>query len=201
MCSNDIVLAVLYLAPDKEFLLMKIKVDMDGVLVDFVGGIIRAFPEKDWAQWNHQDMMIGDFIGRGSFYRKIEGMGMDFWLGLEPFPWTKDLWNLCGQYGEHRYILTSPTNDPNCLAGKLSSMYKLFGKGFRHYVITDFKELCAGPNTILIDDTDKKLSRFAAAGGAIFKWPSCRLLLKDEQLVKETLANLEEVLNGLHRKS
>jgi hypothetical protein len=60
-------------------------------------------------------------------------------------------------------ILTSPSNNPECLSGKAEWIDKHLKT--RDFLIGGCKWAAAGPKKILIDDSEKKLIRFAAAGG------------------------------------
>jgi 5'(3')-deoxyribonucleotidase len=64
------------------------------------------------------------------------------------------------------HILTSPTKDPDCLAGKLEWIHaNLPGWLHRQYLIGPDKSLCASPDSLLIDDRDKNVGGFREAGG------------------------------------
>lgn len=64
------------------------------------------------------------------------------------------------------YILTSPTKDPDCLAGKLEWIQdNLPAWMHRNYVMSVHKHLCASPGSLLIDDYDYNVTAFLGAGG------------------------------------
>jgi 5'(3')-deoxyribonucleotidase len=72
--------------------------------------------------------------------------------------------SLVGKTNVH--ILTSPTLDPDCLAGKLEWIQtELPGWLHRQYVITPRKHLCAAPGVLLIDDHYENVLDFRRAGG------------------------------------
>lgn len=67
---------------------------------------------------------------------------------------------------EDIFILTSPTKDPNSLAGKLEWIHAHF-PAFMHrqYLVGPRKHFCARPDTLLIDDSDEQVNNFREHGG------------------------------------
>jgi len=64
------------------------------------------------------------------------------------------------------FILSTPTEDPECLAGKLEWIHKFTPSWLhRQYVLTPCKALCARPDALLIDDSDANVGSFRSAGG------------------------------------
>lgn len=67
---------------------------------------------------------------------------------------------------ENVCILSCPTEDPECLAGKLEWIHKYMPSWlWRQYLIGPQKWMCARPNALLIDDSDKNVEKFRQAGG------------------------------------
>lgn len=63
-------------------------------------------------------------------------------------------------------ILTSPTIDPDSLAGKLEWIHKFLPHRLhRQFLVGPCKHFCARPDSLLIDDSDDKCDKFRAAGG------------------------------------
>ncbi|REJ65602.1 MAG: hypothetical protein DWQ31_16820 [Planctomycetota bacterium] len=63
-------------------------------------------------------------------------------------------------------ILTSPTIDPDCLAGKLEWIHSHFPKWMhRQFLIGPRKHFCARPDALLIDDADHNVAAFREHGG------------------------------------
>jgi predicted Zn-dependent protease len=67
-------------------------------------------------------------------------------------------------------ILTAPSPDPSCLAGKGASIKKLFNT--RDFLIGKPKEVAARFDRILIDDRNSNCAKFVANGGQAFEWPN-----------------------------
>ena len=94
---------------------------------------------------------------------------------------------------EDIFIATSPTKDPDCLAGKLEWIHdNLFCWLHRQYIITPRKWLCANPTTLLIDDCDENVKRFREAGGQAILVPRPWNTLHD----LNTITYLEEQLKA-----
>lgn len=67
---------------------------------------------------------------------------------------------------ENICILTTPILDPNCAAGKMEWIYKNCPKWLhRQYLIGPCKHMCARPDALLIDDSDKNVKAFRDHGG------------------------------------
>jgi len=61
-------------------------------------------------------------------------------------------------------LLTGPTKDPDCLAGKLEWINRVMPKwAHRQYLIGPRKRFCADPHTLLIDDSDDNKKAFESA--------------------------------------
>lgn len=100
----------------------------------------------------------------------------EFWDSI-----TRDIWANCPTAREFNLILghaealvgqdnvcvlTSPTIDPECLAGKLEWIQKNFPRWLhRQFLIGPRKHFCARPDALLIDDNDEQVRRFREHGG------------------------------------
>lgn len=63
-------------------------------------------------------------------------------------------------------ILTSPTIDPLCLAGKLDWLHRNMPREYhRQFLIGPRKHFCAHPRHLLIDDSDANVESFRLHGG------------------------------------
>jgi 5'(3')-deoxyribonucleotidase len=147
---------------------MKVFLDLDGVLVDFDGGMQRV----------HNRKIEHDGLGQRPY--KIESVwGITeeefweptrtaaFWSELN---WTADGREILTEIEEligkkNIAILTSPTLDPNCVAGKIQWVIDNIPEYRPRTFVGSRKEMLAHPGVVLIDDTDYKLDRFVKAGG------------------------------------
>ncbi|HID21142.1 MAG TPA: hypothetical protein EYP14_01900, partial [Planctomycetaceae bacterium] len=151
----------------------RIFVDMDGVLSDFVSaalalhGRLDALPTWPPGVWD-----LSRVLGRSSaeVWGGIARRGEDFWATLPPYPWADELIRLVRQFAPFT-ILSSPSNQPSCLSGKMIWLQKHFGPGFRDFLIGPPKHLCASPGAVLIDDSDENIARFRQHGGRAVLYP------------------------------
>ncbi|MCP4900019.1 MAG: hypothetical protein GY906_23875 [bacterium] len=67
---------------------------------------------------------------------------------------------------ENVCVLTAPIDDPECAAGKMEWMKENLPVWLRNqFLIGSPKHLCASPDALLIDDSDKNVDAFLRAGG------------------------------------
>lgn len=73
---------------------------------------------------------------------------------------------------ENICLLTSPTLDPECLAGKLEWIHKHMPPWLhRQFLVGPVKHFCARPDALLVDDADKNVRKFKEHGGQAFLVP------------------------------
>lgn len=143
---------------------MKVFLDMDGVLVNFRRGICEAFdrddPSTNWTFWeNWEGVTVDDVNDRCNtvfwelLYCTSEGMEIE-----------QAVRHTFGE--DNIYILTTPMPNPGSSTGKLLWIKQhvpwLYDRTIISYAP---KSLLAGPGTLLIDDKDKNIEEFRAAGG------------------------------------
>lgn len=167
---------------------MRVLIDLDEVLTDFVGGALAAWGtsrEEVLNYWSAGDWHIlpplNAALGRGDhplppplttdqFWARLAGP--EFWQGLQPLPWLDDLLALVEQYDKHWIIVSAPSLDPSSHLGKVLWLKNRFGKGFDRFCVMPHKELFARSGTVLIDDRDSNVAKFAAAGGKGIIFPA-----------------------------
>jgi 5'(3')-deoxyribonucleotidase len=156
--------------------MFRVLLDMDGVLVDFVGGICAAHGRenpylKGATGWN-TDKALG--ISEEEFWRPAENPG--FWERLEWMPDGRRILDyVIGTIGKQNvYILTSPArsdddgqDEAECHYGKLLWLYRELPSFARkgRLLFGSCKHLCAAKGNILVDDADHNVEAFRAAGG------------------------------------
>jgi len=97
-----------------------------------------------------------------------ESLGREHWATLPKSRMCHSLIEECADFVGTRnvHVLTSPTKDPDCLAGKLEWIHSNLPKWMhRQYLIGPDKSLCASPDALLIDDRDRNVRDFRRAGG------------------------------------
>lgn len=151
----------------------KVFLDLDGVLVDFVSGALKSLGITNYkvppGEYNIEKWE-GVNISTKEFWSAIDKTNEYFWAELPKYPWADELVELCESYGQ-LFILTSPSRNPYCLAGKMIWVQKNFKKLQRKIILTPHKYLCAAPNRVLIDDSNQKCEDFDAYGGKTILFP------------------------------
>lgn len=149
-----------------------IYLDLDGVCTEFINSCIVANnldPNVIIPLW--KEKFRGEFsaykvfgIKNSEFWKNVEKQGEEFWSEMGTYPWFKELYSELCKIGKV-YFLTSPSQSPNSLSGKLKWLQKHFGRGFKDYIITPQKELLATEKSYLIDDYPENIDKFKTAGG------------------------------------
>jgi FMN phosphatase YigB (HAD superfamily) len=142
----------------------RIYVDLDGVLTDFDKNIQDGFL-KEFNKENGTNIKDGfefeDEYGRNEFWKRVDELGIEFWSEM---PWMKDgkkLWNFIKEYDTE--ILTKPSKQKICKEGKRKWCDRELGDVKVNIEMK--KEKYAKPNHILIDDLEKNIVPWIAAGG------------------------------------
>ncbi len=142
--------------------------DMDDVLVDFVGqahryhrlpydpenypyplGVFEVFPPE------------GSGLSEDQFWNFPE----EFWASL---PWTKEgkrILDLAEIFFDDVYLCSTPTKSPESASGKMKWIRSNMPDYARKFVLTPAKWLCANKDTVLVDDGDHNVDAFYNAGG------------------------------------
>lgn len=140
--------------------------DLDGVLVDFYGGVCRVFGVEPWP--------YRCTPGNWDFYQSFPDpketadvaphMGEEFYANLG---WTADGEDILARcekkWGrDHVWVCTSPWDTPGCREGK----YRWLKKHLPFYAGRSFigtpKHRLSRPDTVLIDDSEVNCRKFAA---------------------------------------
>lgn len=160
---------------------MKIFIDLDGVLADWLTPAIRLLDGdvegvlSKWEKLNPRPWDLFDVLDvpRNYGYRKIELAGDQFWARLPIFPHAKHLVKRCQEIGEST-ILTSPFNHAGSYAGKVKWLDYHFGKGFarKHALIGAKKHVVSQPGSLLIDDRPKNCEAWKREGGTAILFPA-----------------------------
>ena len=153
--------------------------DMDGVCVDFIGGVAKIvnMPRDevyDSPIWEEPDSYnrVGEVLNitETQLWNLIEARGLSFWSNLEKYPWFNLLYEGLNDMGDVVF-LSSPTLDPFCLAGKLRWLHGELGKNFRNYIFTPLKSMMKFDNAILIDDKEETIKKVGVEHGVLFPQP------------------------------
>lgn len=156
---------------------MRILLDMDGVLVDFVGGalavhgISRTELESRWPIGTY-DIVKPMGLTAEEFWKPINEKGKDFWVELEPMPWIDELVNLVESLTDDWHIASSPSRSAQSYAGKVLWLKWYFGELFDRFVLTPHKHIFACNSAVLIDDQEENVNRFIGAAGRGILFPA-----------------------------
>lgn len=153
---------------------MRCFLDLDGVLVNFVGGALRLlgrtldpYPAGEWDFHRHLGLTDDDFWGQ------ITRGGAHFWADLEWLPDGREVHEAVdAAFGpEGVYLLSSPSQDPQSLAGKAMWVQRHLPQYRRRLLLGVCKEAVAHPGVLLVDDSDANVAAFRCAGGAAILVP------------------------------
>lgn len=153
---------------------LKIAVDLDGVLYNWMGSALKIFNVNPNNKENRKILKtyhdgLEMIKSKQEVFEIIEKHEAKFWENLELFPWANTLYEALTELGEVT-ILTSPGSWTWAGRGKLLALKRDFE--IKNFILAKKKEICASPNMILIDDKKKNISRFREAGGWAYLWPN-----------------------------
>lgn len=151
---------------------------MDGVLVDFTAGALQFHGkhlDPQEIRWEFPRQ-----IGFGDTYAPDfwNPLGREFWENLD---WTYEglllLAHLENYFGANITIISTPCETDGCADGKRNWVKKHIPQYSKRLFLGADKSILAGPNKVLIDDNDKNVETFRAAGGKAILVPrpwNCR---------------------------
>jgi hypothetical protein len=107
---------------------------------------------------------------RATFWQSIPRRA---WAAVPRTPELPWLLRACKRLvGENIFLATSPTKDPDCLAGKLEWIQANLPRWLhRQYFVTPRKWKLAQPGTLLIDDNETNCRLFEEHGGRVIRFP------------------------------
>jgi 5'(3')-deoxyribonucleotidase len=179
---------------------MRIFLDMDGVLADWPRHAMRAMnlseTQIEWhhANWSKKD--VPEQIGVSNSYMwSVINRTPNFWETIPVYDFAHDFVKELRKRSEV-IICTSPGTSLTAPSGKavwLNNNKFKFGKNI---VITPQKHLLANSQSILIDDTAKKVDEFLFAGGyaSLFRRPWNSSVEHSEKAVEITLSEIDSIL-------
>lgn len=191
-----------------------IYLDLDGVLVDFVGAALSLYgveeidgkPARECVRaWDGMPATLSRALGHSvtaeDLWTRVAEAGPNLWHELEWLPWGRDLFALCESYGP-TVLMSTPTLTPYVAAGKLMWIHDHMPSGWQaRWALTPCKHHMAHPGALLVDDADHNFEKFSAHGGNAFKWPQTWNTRRDEAdadpLRANALQELEAYLKAL----
>lgn len=197
---------------------LRILLDMDEVLVDFVYGACRAHGVTLTQMLQHSQRGTWSIVepigwatgilssspsavfGDDEFWAPIAAQGAAFWRDLPALPWCMELVttvrNLLAGRGDDWHIISAPSvHAPGSYAGKVAWLQGYFGTAFDRFALTPHKHIFACRNAVLIDDRPQNVDAFREAGGIGVLFPSpMNALAKYSQ---DPVPYVKEVLLGI----
>jgi 5'(3')-deoxyribonucleotidase len=145
--------------------------DVDGVLANFVNGVIEShdmpLTHDEYATWDHH-RVLG--IADEKFWEPTREAG--WWESLLPYSWSVNL--IVELESIAPVVFTTTTSAcSKCPSEKVNWLrdWGFLGTMATNYMIGPKKELMARPETILIDDSDDNVEKFIHAGGNAILFP------------------------------
>ena len=148
---------------------MNVYCDIDGVLADFSGGVLRAFGLPENLLQNIVDKNGGRipwtwFPEVGLQLDQVNDIcTSDFWAGLDWMPDGKEILELIeDEFGyDNIYLLTTPMPNVGSYDGKIRWVQNHIPRFLNRTIITQApKYIFANDNAILIDDRDENIEAF-----------------------------------------
>lgn len=154
-----------------------ILLDIDGVCNTFqhhvFNGLGLLYPDDSWypvdCGWDivaAANRLAGqERFTAASFWKSIT---REMWASIPPSSEFSQMLVLASDSvgKENVHFLSSPTFSPESVAGKLEWIQRFAPAWMqRQFLIGPSKHLCANPQTLLIDDSDKNVDAFRKCGG------------------------------------
>lgn len=155
----------------------RIFLDVDGVLNHFSTYVLnRLGAPIEVGQYDKYPVQCEDIVDAYAVLTGTRISKTAFWSQI-----TQDMWAMCPRSEEflflierslrivgrdNVFILTAPTLDPLCVAGKVQWLQAHLPRELqRNFLIGPHKHICAKPGHLLVDDFDKNVNAFRAEGG------------------------------------
>lgn len=146
---------------------MKVFLDMDGVLTDFVRGCWRWFGHH--VPYREVKWLLEPQFGFARAQEFWEALRAEFWAGLKWTPEGADLLaGLIRLAGKENIVLCSspaPWGTAGSAMGKLTWIERELPEFRRQYMLSPCKHEAANSQILLIDDNNENCEAFRKAGG------------------------------------
>lgn len=146
---------------------VRIYLDVDGVVADFVGATAKLF-DFDPAVVDRWDYYPAIGHTEQTFWDRIKSAGVDFWRSIEPYEWANELLAKLNEVGPVTLLTAPPPRTDirgQMIAGRVDWIHARFGDRFENYFVGRPKERLAAPDAVLVDDSDANFVDFCRAGG------------------------------------
>jgi len=181
---------------------LRIFVDIDGVCSNWMKSACHVCEIDEKNKKDRKILKetgkIENLISEENLWERINKQGQKWWANLEILPWAKELYEKLNKETKDFAFLSSPSNEPSCVAGKREWIKKHFDT--KNFIFTSQKHLCATKNSLLIDDDEKNCEKFEEYGGKFFLWPREFVLLDKDIDVDDTIEDLMSYIKELKNK-
>jgi len=160
-----------------------IYLDMDGVIVDFVGAALSLYKvpresRKYVKGWDGIPGVVSEHHGveleDSQMWEDIAEAGSAFWRDIEWMPWGRELYEMCCSTAP-TVLMTTPTGAPSA-AGKMQWVEDHIGptggKDKIRLSMTNCKHHFARDTSVLIDDNTINCKMFQEYGGHAMLFPA-----------------------------
>lgn len=145
-------------------------VDLDGVLADFVNGVMKfhnfsiPWPEIGWEFDKKSGLSPGAFWG---------ALGLKFWSTLGCTQECSAIIDAAEKkFGKDNvFLCSSPCATPGCTVGKAAWVDDHLPGYSRRLILTNRKEVFSGQGRVLIDDRDENVEGWRKLGGTALLVP------------------------------
>lgn len=162
----------------------RIYLDLDDTLNLMCPYIVSTFGER-LPQWDYSLNRSYDIWDDVRFYLQEQGkvlpssggdpwnlMNKFHWAAIPKAPYCDWLLETCCELASEVYILTRPTGHADCYAGKFAWVQRQLSREWHsRLIIATFKNVCCGPNTLLIDDSQENIAQWLKGGGSAITVP------------------------------
>lgn len=152
-----------------------IYLDMDGVLVDWIGGLCdllglnRENVINEWPPGVDTETALN--LNVDHMWNLVNRHGFDWWANLNPLETNGHLFALLTETTASISILTSPDNSIYASSGKILWINNNLSQFENRIDLSSNKERLSKPGTLLIDDKDCNCERFREEGGHAVLFP------------------------------
>lgn len=144
---------------------MTLFLDLDGVLADFVGGILLAHGRPWPDRWPPGHWEMAEVLGLTPYQFWLPACCESFWADLPLTPECSAIVSLAERYSQEVFLCSTPSQAPESWSGKLRWIGRHLPAYTRRTILMVDKALLAGPWSCLVDDNDENVARFRAFGG------------------------------------
>lgn len=156
---------------------MKLFLDMDGVLVNWCKGAhkLHNIPLDD-GNWPYKRGPEGWNWNRElgmSTSELFADQGREFWANLDWMPDGKEILEVCEYHfgRENICLLTNPWNANGVIDGRFDWVLKNMPDYYDRILVGACKEMCASPESLLVDDYDANIDNWEDSNGVGFLLP------------------------------